>query len=160
MAFYLFFNAGIFGLSLTGESLSPADRETLDWVNANIPPHSNFLLLTGEQYSMKDPLQEWFPALTEQRSQTTLQGAEWTLGEKFFPFYGELVALQHCADVRCIAAWEEHTGLDFQYLLIKVLPETSSSPLRESLKLLMNSVRNSGQFKIVYESGNAVIFEH
>jgi len=140
--------------------LSATDRETIAWVDTNIPSGSDFLLLTGEQYSMKDPFQEWFPALAEQHSQTTLQGAEWTLAADFFPFYGELVALQHCADVTCIEAWGERTGLDHQYLLIKVLPEGSVSPLKASLDLLLDSVRDTGQYEIVYEAGNVVIFEH
>jgi hypothetical protein len=160
IAFYLFFSAAIFGLGLARASLTGADRETIAWVNANIPPRSDFLLLTGEQYSMKDPFQEWFPALTDQRSQTTLQGAEWTLAEDFFPFYGELVALQHCATVACIQDWGERTGLDHEYLLIKVLPQGSSSPLKASLDLLLNSVRQSEQYEIVYETENAVIFVH
>jgi len=160
IAFYLFFSSGIFGLELARTSLSAADRETIAWVDANIPSGSDFLLLTGEQYSMKDPFQEWFPALTGQHSQTTLQGAEWTLAAEFFPFYGELVALQHCADVTCIDAWGERTGLDHQYLVIKVLPEGNLPPLNASLDLLLDSVRDSGQYEIVYETENAVIFAH
>jgi len=159
IAFYLFFSSAISGLNLVAGSLSKADRETIDWVNENIPPGGDFLLLTGEQYSMKDPFQEWFPALTEQRSLTTLQGKEWTMGEKFFPFYGELVALQHCVDVSCIEAWREQNGLEHDYLLIKKLPEENSSPLRGSLELLLASVRNSKQYEIMYEAGNVVIFD-
>ncbi len=159
IAFYLFFSSGIFGIGLASASLSVADRETIAWVDANIPPGSDFLLLTGEQYSMKDPIQEWFPALTEQHSQTTIQGTEWTLHANFFPFYGELVALQHCADVGCIEAWGEHTGLEYQYLLIKVLSEGSNSPLRASLALLFDSVRGSDRYQMIYESENAVIFK-
>ena len=160
IAFYLFFSSAIFGLGLVAGSLSMADRETIDWVDENIPYGSDFLLLTGEQYSMKDPFQEWFPALTEQRSLTTLQGAEWTMGEDFFPFYGELVALQHCADVGCVNDWGERNELEYQYLLIKKLPAGSASPLRGSLELLLASVRNSSQYEVIYESGNVVIFEH
>jgi len=159
IAFYLFFSSGIFGIGLVSGSLSAADRETIAWVDANIPSGSDFLLLTGEQYSMKDPFQEWFPALTEQHSQTTLQGLEWILGADFFPFYGELVALQHCADVGCIEAWGERTGLEHQYLLINVLPEESNSPLQASLALLSDSVRESDRYQPVYETDNAVIFK-
>ncbi len=159
VGFYLFFGAAIFGIGLAGASLSAADRETIAWVDANSPPGSDFLLLTGEQYSMKDPFQEWFPALTKQRSLTTLQGAEWTLGADFFPFYGELVALQHCAEADCIEAWGERNGLDHRYLLIKMLPEGSASPLKASLDLLLDSVRESGQYRLVSETKNAVIFE-
>ncbi len=109
---------------------------------------------------MKDPFQEWFPALAEQRSLTTLQGAEWTLGEEFFPFYGELVALQHCSNLECVKDWGEGAGLDYQYLIIKKLPAGSSSPLRGSLGLLLDSVRNSNQYEVIYETENAVIFEY
>ncbi len=158
MAFYLFFGAGVFGIGLAGNSLSASDRETISWVDENIPPGSDFLLLTGEQYSMKDPFQEWFPALTEQRSHTTLQGKEWTLAEDFFPFYGELVALQHCADVGCVEAWGEQTGLSHQYLVIKKLPEGSSSPLQASLALLYKSVYRSNQYELIHETNNAAIF--
>jgi len=161
MSFYLFFAAGVFGIGLVGGSLSSTDRETIAWVDANIPPESDFLLLTGEQYSMKDPFQEWFPALTDQHSQTTLQGREWTLAENFFPFYGELVALQHCADVRCVDGWgKKNTGLEHQYLLIKKLPGGSVSPLRDSLELLLKSVRDSDTYKVILDTENVTIFEH
>jgi len=160
VAFYLFFSAGIFGVGLAGGSLSAEDRETIVWVDANIPAGSDFLLLTGEQYSMKDPFQEWFPALAEQHSQTTLQGAEWTLAEDFFPRYGELVTLQHCTDVDCVEAWGERTDLNHHYLLIKVLPRESNSPLRGSLALLLDSIRSSNQYELVHETENAVIFAY
>jgi hypothetical protein len=158
MAFYLFFGVGVYGIGLAENSLSTADREIIAWVDENIPPGEEFLLLTGEQYSMKDPFQEWFPALTEQRSHTTLQGKEWTLAENFFPFYGELVALQHCADVACIEAWGERTELEHQYLLIKKLPEESPSPLQASLTLLYRSISSADQYVLIYDADNAAIF--
>jgi hypothetical protein len=160
MAFYMFFNSSVYGLGLAGASLSTTDRETIAWVDANIPPGNDFLLLTGEQYSMKDPFQEWFPALTKQRSQTTLQGDEWTLGADFFPFYGELVALQHCAEVSCVEAWSGRTGLGYEYLLVKKLPEGGNSPLGGSLALLQDSARGSSHYKPIHETENAVIFKY
>lgn len=160
MGFYMFFNSSVYGLGQAGASLSWADREVIAWVDANIPAGSNFLLLTGEQYSMKDPFQEWFPALTKQRSQTTLQGDEWTLGADFFPFYGELVALQHCADVNCVKAWSGRTGLDYEYLLVKKIPEEENSSLGGSLALLLDSARGSSQYEPIHETENVVIFKH
>ena len=160
MAFYMFFNSSVYGLGLAGGSLSAADRETFAWVDATIPPGSNFLLLTGEQYSMKDPFQEWFPALTRQHSQTTLQGDEWTLGADFFPFYGELVALQHCANVGCVEAWSGRTGLGYEYFLIKKLPEGGNSPLSGSLNLLLDSARKANQYELIHETENAVVFKY
>ncbi len=160
IAFYLFFSSAIYGLGLVAGSLSATDRETIAWVDGIIPTGKDFLLLTGEQYSMKDPFQEWFPALTTQRSLTTLQGKEWTMGKDFFPFYGELVALQHCVNVSCVETWGKRTGSSHQYLLIKKLQAGNSSPLSGSLGLLLNSVRDSGQYELIYETENAAIFIH
>jgi len=154
--FTVFIGSLIFSFKLAAKSLSPADRETIDWVNQNIPPGNDFLLLTGEQYSMDDPFQEWFPALTLQRSRTTLQGGEWTLAENFFPFYQKLVDLQNCADLDCIHAWVENTGLTFRYLLLKKIPE--ESPLHKSQTSLMESVSKSSEYELIYENENAVIF--
>ena len=71
----------------------------IEWVKSNMDEGKTFLLSTGREFSMSDPMQEWFPALTNQHSATTLQGLEWTIGEHFFPWYDQLVAFQHCADV-------------------------------------------------------------
>jgi hypothetical protein len=158
IALYLFFGSAIFGLKLAGASLTESDRKTMEWVAANIEPGSDFFLLTGEEYSMKDPFQEWFPVLTGQHSQSTLQGAEWTLGVKFFPFYSELVALQHCATVECIESWGQRTGLDHRYLLIKIFPDRSQSPLQGSLALLRESAMKARQYDLIYESEGALIF--
>jgi hypothetical protein len=158
IALYLFFGSAIFGLKLAGASLPESDRETMDWVASTIEPGSDFLLLTGEEYSMKDPFQEWFPVLTGQHSHTTLQGAEWTLGEEFFPFYGELVTLQHCTNVACLEAWGQRTGLDHRYLVIRQLPEGSQSALRDSLALLKDSVLEARRYDLIYKSQDALIF--
>jgi hypothetical protein len=156
IVFVLFFGSSIFSFNLAEKSLSIEDRGTITWVEQNIPPGNEFLLLTGEQYSMNDPFQEWFPALTNQRSQTTLQGGEWTRGEDFFPFYGELLTLQNCASLECMNAWTERTGLRYQYLVIKKVPKEKS--LYRSLTSLLEIVRNSPEYKPLFEDENAVIF--
>lgn len=158
LALYAFFGSGVFGVGLAGNSLSTTDRETITWVDANIPARSDFLLLTGEQYSMNDPFQEWFPALTKQRSQTTLQGDEWTLGADFFSFYGELVALQHCANVDCVETWSERTKLNYEYLLIKKISEGGNSALGASLKLLLDSAQSSSHYELIHETESVAIF--
>ncbi len=84
-AFYFLLAAGVSDFQLINTSLKPADLEMIAWVNANVEDEKNFLLSTGREFSMSDPMQEWFPALTKQHSATTMQGLEWTLSEKFFP---------------------------------------------------------------------------
>lgn len=160
MAFYQFFNASIFDMGLAGNSLSESDRQAISWADENIIPGSDFILLTGEQYSMNDPFQEWFPALTSHHSRTTLQGSEWTLSEEFFPRYGDLVSLQHCDNMACIDAWVERTGLGYQYIVLKILPKGSNSPLNSSLTFLLRSIRNSSRHELIYEGESAAIFKY
>ena len=99
-AIFLFlFVAMISDFQLLNTSLKSGDLEMVEWVNSNVDGDKTFLLATGREFSMSDPLQEWFPTLTEQYSATTLQGMEWTLAERFFPWSEQLVAFQHCVDV-------------------------------------------------------------
>ena len=158
IVFTLFIGTSIFSFKLAERSLPVADRETIKWIEQNIPSGNDFLLLTGEQYSMNDPFQEWFPAMTNQHSQTTLQGGEWTRSEEFFPFYGELVALQSCSSLECIKVRTEQNGLGYQFLLIKKVPEENS--LHTSLTSLLELVFSSPEYQILYEDENAVLFEN
>ncbi len=157
IVFTLFIGSSIFSFKLAERSLPVADRETMNWIEKNIPPGNDFLLLTGEQYSMNDPFQEWFPAMTNQHSQTTLQGGEWIRGEDFFPFYGELVAIQTCSSLDCINNKTEQIGLRYQYLLIKKVPEENS--LHTSLTSLLEIVDISPKYELIYEDENSILFE-
>ena len=108
---------------------------------------------------MSDPLQEWFPALTGQYSVTTMQGLEWTLGEKFFPWYGELIAFQYCGDLDCVNAWSTRNGVDYDYLIVMIPAENDRSLLADSLRSLASSTRSSAIHVLVYESEKALVFE-
>jgi hypothetical protein len=157
MAIYMLLGASVFGLQLVNTSLTAGDRAALDWVNENLPADGNFVLVTGREFSMTDPLQEWFPALTGRRSQSTLQGYEWLLGDQFFPRYQTLVDLQHCSDLACVEEWSTQTGLDYDYLLVRILPE--GAELAYSTASLLRSAREADSLSAVYESKSLVIFQ-
>src|SRR5581483_8450289 len=83
---YFFVMGVLFDFSLANTSLKPPlPQEAMEWVRQNTLAGSQFFILTRNSGIMTDPIQEWFPALTDRRSQTTMQGLEWTLGENFFP---------------------------------------------------------------------------
>jgi hypothetical protein len=151
--------AGISDFQLVNTSLKPDDLKMIAWVNSNVDQNKNFLLATGREFSMSDPLQEWFPALTKQHSVTTLQGLEWTLGEKFFPWYAQLADFQHCADVACVSEWSARNGADYDYLITLIPPETDKSAMADSLRSLAVSARASSLYVPVYESEHALVFE-
>jgi hypothetical protein len=132
-------------------SLTEADRETMGWVRDNTPTGSQFLLLTntGDISPMADSYQEWFPALTERKSQNTLQGLEWTLGAEFFPYSQRLMALQSCQTINCLTDWMRQEGIEADYLVFRK---------KGASKKLMDSFRVDAGYRVVYDSENALIF--
>ncbi len=145
---------------LLNTSLKSKELEMIEWVNSNIGEDKTFLLATGREFSMSDPLQEWFPTLTDQYSVTTLQGLEWTLADGFFPWYEQLAAFQHCADVNCIAGWTTRNRVDYDYLIVMIPPDTDKRELAVSLRSLAVSVRGSDMYSLAYESDRALVFEY
>jgi len=158
-AFYFLLIASVTDFQLVNTSLKPADIEMIDWINSNVEDGRTFLLSTGREFSMSDPMQEWFPALTKQHSTTTLQGLEWTLAERFFPWYEQLVAFQHCADVNCVSQWSKSNNVDYDYLIVTIPPKEDESAFGNSLRSLALSIRNSVSYELVYESESALVFE-
>jgi hypothetical protein len=158
-AFYFLLTASITDFQLVNTSLKPADLEMIAWVNSNVEDGRTFLLSTGREFSMSDPMQEWFPALTKQHSATTLQGLEWTLSEKFFPWYEQLAAFQHCADLNCVNTWSAANNVDYDYLIVIIPPKEDKSDFGNSLRSLALSARGSDKFMLVHESKTALVFE-
>lgn len=156
---YLFMGGSIFDFQLINTSLKTGDLEMIAWVNENIEKDKTFLLATGREFSMTDPLQEWFPALTNQYSRTTMQGLEWTLSENFFPYYEELTVFQNCADINCVNEWVTKNNVDYDYLIVLIPAENDVSELSNSLRSLGVSVRSSALHLLVYESEHAMVFE-
>jgi hypothetical protein len=159
LIFYLLIVSSIFDFQLVNTSLKSSDLEMITWVNTNVEDGKTFLLATGLEFSMTDPLQEWFPALTKEYSRTTMQGLEWTLSENFFPYYEKLQAFQKCADVHCVNEWVVTNNVDYDYLIVLIPKGNHTSELSGSLRSLGVSVRTSALHLLVYESEHAMIFE-
>ena len=158
-AFYFILAASISDFQLLNTSLKPADIKMIEWVNSNVDDGKTFLLSTGREFSMSDPMQEWFPALTKQHSATTMQGLEWTLAERFFPWYTQLMGFQHCADMACVSQWSKSNNVDYDYLIVTIPPKEDESEFGKSLRSLALSIRNSASHVLVYELENALVFE-
>ena len=157
--FWFLLAAAAADFQLINTSLKGGELKMIEWVNSNVGEDKIFLLATGREFSMSDPLQEWFPALTGQYSATTLQGMEWTLADKFFPWHGQLTEFQHCADVRCVNEWSARNGVDYDYLVVMIPDEDDEHELAVSLRSLGVSLRSSGMNMLVYESERALVFE-
>jgi len=157
--FYSVMGASIFGFQLVNTSLKSADLEMIDWVKSNTVGEKTFLLATGREFSMSDPMQEWFPALTQQYSATTMQGLEWMRGKDFFPWYDQLIAFQHCADVECVNEWSVRNNVNYDFLIVTIPPKEDTSDAAKSLRSLAASAQASTLYTLAHESENALIFE-
>ena len=157
LIFYFVLVASIFDFQLINTSLKADDLEMIDWVESNVGGKKTFLLSTGHEFSMSDPLQEWFPALTNQYSATTMQGLEWTAG--FFPWYSQLITFQHCAAVNCVSEWSAGNGVDYDYLIVTIPPVSDENELATFLRSLAISTRSSIMYLLVYESESSLVFK-
>ncbi len=152
LMFYWFMGGTFYDFSLAKTSLKPSvPQETLAWIKANTPENSQFLILTGNADGlMSDPIQEWFPALARRRSQTTLQGLEWTLGGRFFPRFDEARSLQRCKNVACVEQWAVETKSEYTYLLISKVDSTQG---------LRNSLDSNHSYVMIYENSKYEVFK-
>jgi len=139
---YLFLESYAVNITLVKNSLKSPVLEAMAWVRSNTPVDSEFLVLTGNPGTMSDPLPEWFPALADRRSQTTLQGLEWTLGPSFASLNNKLVEFQSCKTSHCIEDWSARNKIPFSYLFMQ---KSTTQPV------LQNSLQ-SGHYKLVYEN--------
>lgn len=156
---WIMLGAVITDFRLVNTSLKAGDLELVEWVNENTGADNIFALATGREFSMTDPLQEWFPTLTGRTSLTTLQGREWTLGDAFFPWYEELVKFQKCPDAVCVNEWSRRNQVEYDYLIVLIPDEAAMDELSDSLRSLGAAVRGSDSHTLVFESDHALVFE-
>ena len=146
---YLFVESCLYGFRLMNTSLTEADRGAMTWIQQNTPADAHFLPITGIPNAEIDPFVEWFPALTERRSQLTIQGYEWTLGPKFYDMYYSFAEAQGCASVSCLEEWSARTGLDYQYIVVRRF-ETDAQ--------LLDSLNKSSRYEKAYSSDLVVVY--
>ena len=63
-------------------ALNRDDLAAIKWAKSNAPTDAQFLVIPTNQWAMDAPA-EWFPALAERESVTTVQGAEWLPDNEF-----------------------------------------------------------------------------
>ncbi len=125
---YSLLGAYAFTLKMGGDHLSNSDEKAMKWVSQNTPANSRFIILTGTQDPMHDPVQEWFPALTGRVSATTLQGREWTRGKDFIPSIATYAELQTCitSTLECFEQKARTIGIDYEYIYVSIQSENSA----------------------------------
>ena len=132
-------------------TLGPVDLQAMQWVKANTPLDSTFILITGGQ-PLLDPTSDWFPVLASRKNLTTVFGYEW-LPDGLFPGrVSQYNDQQACANrtAECLDAIQViDTELGLQYVYIRVSEPTF--PLEHDL-------RADTRYSLGYQSEGISIF--
>jgi hypothetical protein len=163
LGFYLLGSTLYFGTQIAATALTPSDREAFEWISVNSPADGRFLILTGDDQLFCDSVPEWFPALTERISLTTIQGNEWLPGR-----YKRAVDLQSrvqaCLNGPDPLACVEEKQLDYDYLYI-----ARRTPLKNLCRVLAPAMRAEGliatlrenpRYRLAYETDSVAIFAY
>ncbi len=148
--------------------LSSSNRAAFQWIAANTPPDSRFVLVTGDTELFCDPVQEWFPLLAQRESDTTVQGREWTSNGGFFVREAYLQDLQKCPQsvepVACLEKQAAALQLHYDYVYIarqatvKQFCWPTGSEVRGAALIL--GLDNDPRYTNVYRTPDIEIFAH
>ena len=134
-------------------SLQPEDLESFRWVKENTPKKSEFILITS-QLPLRDAWSEWFPVITERRSQASVFGYEWINDGQFGRRVDAYKSLQGCAykDVSCLETLSLESNASFSHVYLRNPNGPRQLPLSIQLE-------NSEIFELIYEDENTLIFQ-
>ncbi|MBI1795140.1 MAG: hypothetical protein HYR70_13265 [Chloroflexi bacterium] len=165
IGFYLLGSAFYFDTQLAGSTVPPADREAFDWIKANTPQDSRFLVLTGENELFCDGVSEWFPALTSRLSLTTVQGTEWLRG-RFAAAASTQSTIQNCLSgtdaLNCVEQTARQAGIQYDYVYVvrqssikNFCRAIAASPRGEAL---LSALNGDSRYNLVYRADEISIF--
>jgi len=162
---YLLINSTYQGFLISQNHVAETERTAMQWVMDNTPANSLFLALTGDADAMCDSTSEWFPALTQRTSLTTLQGREWLLGNKFDEFTNQRGNIQQCIneDLSCVNQQIEYFTTNLDYIYISNKATTSKcAPLDATSRKtrdIVTSLKASSEYTLVYDAKDIFIFK-
>ena len=125
----------------------------MEWVAKNVPPQSQFLILTGETEAFADAVAEWFPVLSGSYSIVTIQGYEWMPDKVFLTKLDEYYALQACMDKTsaCVDEWSLKENHPFEYVLV------SRDGISANENSLLTSLRAASGYRLAHEEKDVYI---
>ena len=144
-------------LAVQSKHLSREQIQSMKWTAKNTPLDESFIILTGTQSYGKDYASEWFPALSSRKSVTTPQGMEWLSDNQFTKMSEAHFELQKCVEENwaCLNNWGQFFGKDFEHIFI------SMKSIREngqSVDLLLDELKKSASYSVVFENDDVIIF--
>jgi hypothetical protein len=147
--------------TLAGLNTLPVqERQAMDWVRENTPPDSRFAVIGWVDSPWVSPLTEWFPALSERYSLTTVQGREWLPGDQNVnPWINNFEEIQSCLyqTITCLEDWSDNHNEPYNYVYIS-LRDPFGAPGAIRLNSLYLSLSTSQKYELVYNGPTVKIY--
>ncbi len=144
-------------------SLSEGNRLAMYWARDHTPADARFVVVPSVQRWGIDATAEWFPALSERISITTVQGSEWLPNSIYSQRIDAYAALADCTgqNAACLEEWA--VDLEFSHIYIAKGRPSLSDLDRPGQKLncctpLIASLAGSAAYVQIYDSPDAAIF--
>ncbi|NMB55681.1 MAG: hypothetical protein GYA15_13380 [Leptolinea sp.] len=139
--------------------LPKQELESMEWIKNNTATDATFVVLNPSIEWHMDKMGEWFPALTQRKSLTTIQGTEWLPNSTFENDKLIYDDFKKCADIgeSCLSEWSAKNEMHFNYLVVSRCVNTADS-LDAGLNYFNQTVHNSGKYDVVYENEAVTIF--
>ena len=140
--------------------LTDSDRSAFTWIHENTDPDSKFLVLTNYFWSV-DPVSEWFPVLAGRTSVATVQGSEWLEQGAYTIAENKAQELRYCTEQEpsCITEWALKYDVSYDFLYIRKVRVQNSVELIHYDSALVEVLRSSPEYALVYESEDAAVFQ-
>lgn len=142
------YNAYSVSTRLSQEKLNADQREALEWIRMNTAADASFIVFDEQGNPLLSPFVEWFPALSERHSLTTIQGTEWLNGELHYNQQIPVITdLRACLvqDIECVT--RQSKGMDVDYIVISSFSQVP----------LITSLQNTGM-ELAYRSENVSVY--
>lgn len=147
--------------------LSPADREAMEWVRESSPPDSRFFVLSPSTGWWSDMQGEWFPAIAQRHSITTVQGHEWLSDVPFDTAIERQLDAAWCGwfDTACMLNWSERTDRPFDFVYVPIgsaaayTEENPRTPVPDCCTASFDSLLHSDGFRLRFRNDRVAIFE-
>ncbi len=164
ISIYLLSAMQFHAVHLANQHVSKLNREAMEWIKKYTLENSVFLVLTGYNDPIRDWTSEWFPALTERVSLTTVQGREWIKEENFVTIIGDYQKFQNCLNsttpLVCISEETIHQGFKFDYIYVGIILMETPNRTAPRVENLIFQLLQSDDYISVYDTDAVIIFEY
>ena len=132
-------------------AVNAAQRQAMQWVVANTPPQSSFVILSPGGWS-SNYIAEWFPYLTQRQSLATAQGLEWMPDMLFFK------QILLTSDLKTL--WEVYPPALAPYIIEKTTHFDYVAIFAPQTSLDSPGFTTAAGFEVVYSNSEVVIYRY